>query len=371
MHLETFLFDRPRVNTSPQLHKRWSPECHPTSEMWKLRLRAERWVVRSSQLSCTVKGSVSRLPGLLHKLQGAYVQTPGLPSPNEPISRGLQAGSTSDDKSQEDPPCPPPSVSPAGLGLGGWGEGGSQRKLPAAPSRATRSGRDTATSASGERAAVLLQRPWWGECLGTRPGRGGLDWAGGAGRREESRAGSGRPEAHSSGICYHFSINEPPSPAVLEVRSRPRIHSQFLDQHHLPGTPSQLPPLPPPPLPPPPLPPPPLPPLTAPAWPRLPDHGATAAPALPHPSAETRRVSAREELAPPQFRTLPWAHEASTAAAQSAVGREASTAAAQTWRAVAGLLPKAPPYSQVPSGHKCNLRFLVSVKSRFLGSRFL
>lgn len=210
-----------------------------------------------------------------------------------------------------------------------------------------------------------------GGVSGDAPGGGGLDWAGGAGRREESRAGSGRPEAHSSGICYHFSINEPPSPAVLEVRSRPRIHSQFLDQHHLPGTPSQLPPLPPPPLPPPPLPPPPLPPLTAPAWPRLPDHGATAAPALPHPSAETRRVSAREELAPPQFRTLPWAHEASTAAAQSAVGREASTAAAQTWRAVAGLLPKAPPYSQVPSGHKCNLRFLVSVKSRFLGSRFL
>lgn len=195
MHLETFLFDRPRVNTSPQLRKRWSPEWHPTSEMWKLRLRAERWVVRSSQLSCTVKGSVSRLPGLLHKLQGAYVQTPGLPSPNEPISRRLQAGSTSDDKSQEDPPCPPPSVSPAGLGLGGWGEGGSQRKLPAAPSRATRSGRDTATSASGERAAVLLQRPWWGECLGTRPGGGarlgrGRGPEGGVARRERPARGS-------------------------------------------------------------------------------------------------------------------------------------------------------------------------------------
>lgn len=59
-------------------------------------------------------------------------------------------------------------------------------------------------------------------------------------------------------------LGEPPTRAVLEPRSRPRTHSQFLNQHHLPGTPSQLLPLPPPPLPPP----------TAPARPRLPDYRA-------------------------------------------------------------------------------------------------
>lgn len=165
-------------------------------------------------------------------------------------------------------------------------------------------------------------RGFWGRAVeGPRVGRGRRPRGGGARRK--------RPARSFSGISHRFSINEPPTTAVLEPRSRPRTHSQFLNQHHLPGTPSQL-------LP---LPPPPLPPLTAPAWPRLPDHRLTSAPARPHPSAETRRVSAREGLAPPQFRAPPWAHETSTAVARPAGGRAACTATAQSRREVAGLLP--------------------------------
>lgn len=104
----------------------------------------------------------------------------------------------------------PPSVSPAGLGMGGWGKGGSQRKLPAAPSRAMRSGRDTAASAPGETAAVLPQQRLEGS-LGTRRGEassGPGAQAEGRGRAQKDASPRLAPSQEYSNISQ--SMNLPP-----------------------------------------------------------------------------------------------------------------------------------------------------------------
>lgn len=83
-------------------------------------------------------------------------------------------------------------------GGGGWGEGGSQRKLPAAPAGATRSGRDPASSApgvgggGGEGGTVTTATALGVGEAGSAPLRG-LRRAGGACRREGAHAESGRP----------------------------------------------------------------------------------------------------------------------------------------------------------------------------------
>lgn len=207
----------------------------------------------------------------------------------------------------------------------------------------------------------MLLQPRLGKEPGGAPWRS-LEWTGGAGWGEGAREGSGCPEPRSfSGTFHHILLNEPPTAAVLEPRSRPRTHSQFLNQHHLPGTPLQLLPLPPPP--------PPLPLLTAPARPRLPDLRATAAPARPHPSADTGSVSADERLPSPQSRAPPRVRGA-LPAARPAGGSEASTAAVRTPRSVARHLPKAPPPSQF-IGASAPPTLSGECSSRFPGSRVL
>lgn len=168
----------------------------------------------------------------------------------------------------------------------------------------------------------------------------GLEWAGGAGRGERARTEGRHPRLAPSEeqTTISPSMNPPPT-AVLEPRPHPRAHSQFLNQHHLPGTPSQL-------LP---LPPPPLPPLTAPARPRPQDHRPTSAPARPHPSGrDLSRQRAREGLGPPQFRAPPWARETFTAVARPAGRRVASTATAHIGAGPLGFFQKLLPPVKFP-----------------------
>lgn len=116
-----------------------------------------------------------------------------------------------------------------GTRVGGWGEGGSQRKLPAAPSRTTRSGRDTATSASGERAAVLLQRPWWGECLGTRPGWGGSTGPGArAGGRSRAQGAAGPRLTLQEYATISQSMNLPAPPSWRCARAHGSTHNSLI-----------------------------------------------------------------------------------------------------------------------------------------------
>lgn len=158
---------------------------------------------------------VFRTPGAPARTSGRRCptsnHTSGLPSPDKPISRGLQAGSTPDDKSQSDPQrLPHPRSHRRAWGWGGWGEGGSQRKLPAAPSRTMRSGRDTAASAPGETAAVLPQQRLEGS-LGTRRGEassGPGAQAEGRGRAQEDASPRLAPSQEYSNISQ--SMNLPP-----------------------------------------------------------------------------------------------------------------------------------------------------------------
>ena len=129
---------------------------------------------------------------------------------------------------------PPPSgfgwVPPESLGMGpgsDWGEGvRERRRVPAeTPGRAFLS--------HALRPRPCRLRPWvgreqhcyhdnargaWGRVAeGPRAGRGREP-------AERARAGSGRPEArYFLGIFRHFSINESPTTAVPEPRSRPPI----------------------------------------------------------------------------------------------------------------------------------------------------
>lgn len=85
------------------------------------------------------------------------------------------------------------------------------------------------------------------------------------GRRVGRGAAQGAAGPRGAATLFLFFLLEISASEAPGSPWRPPSHSQFLNQHHLPGTPSQLPPLPLP-LPPPPPPPPPLlPPLTAPA----------------------------------------------------------------------------------------------------------
>lgn len=105
-----------------------------------------------------------------------------------------------DDKSETHRVSPAPSGFGCGwaqsqTSVGGcWGEGGSQRKLPAAPAGATRSGRDPASSAPGVAVgvgrALLPRQQRWGlggsrqrTAEGPQAGRGRVP-AGGGARRE-------------------------------------------------------------------------------------------------------------------------------------------------------------------------------------------
>lgn len=290
--------------------------------------RSREMALPCGELSGRVERRVSRLP---QELRGAYavprVPTPGLPSPGKPISRDFRRAPPQTTNHSQTPHVAP-TLGPGGgpslnrgweIGKKAGPSGNSRPRLPEPRAQAGTSRRRP--GAGGSR--VTSARPW-GAGVGRRA-RGGRASSG-----QGARAGSGRSGSRSFlGISRYFSITASPTTAVPEPRSRPPTHSQFLNQHHLPGTPSQLPPLPPLPPPPPP-PPPPLPPLTAPARPRLPALRAPTAPARPHPSAATRRVSAREGLAPPQFRAPPWAHEVFRAAARLSRARTAATAPART-----------------------------------------
>lgn len=67
------------------------------------------------------------------------------------------------------------------------GEGGSQRKLPAAPTGATRSGRDSAAFARGEKAAVLPQQRRGGGLWGSAAAGLGVGQRRGPGARAAGR----------------------------------------------------------------------------------------------------------------------------------------------------------------------------------------
>lgn len=308
------------------------------------------------ELSGRVERRVSRLP---QELRGAYavprVPTPGLPSPGKPISRDFRRAPPQTTNQSDSPRRPHPGAwgwAQTQPGVGDWEEGGSQRKLPAAPSRATRSGRDQPPPARGrgQQDDQCEALGGWGGAGGAR--RKGLERAGGADRREGARAGSGRSGSRSFlGISRHFSITASPTTAVPEPRSRPPTHSQFLNQHHLPGSPSQLPPLPPPP------PPPPLPPLTAPARPRLP------APASPHSACastpfrrDPSRQRARGASPAPVPRPTLGARglQSGCAALPSAYGCYCACANAAR-------PPRAALSSPAPLGRACRRRLVVSV----------
>lgn len=131
--------------------------------------------------------------------------------PTSPSPAGYRQAPPPDDKSQSDlQRLPHPRSHRRGWGWGGWGEGGSQRKLPAAPSRAMRSGRDTAASAPGETAAVLPQLRLEG-ALGTRRGEassGPGAQAEGRGRAQEDASPRLAPSQEYSNISQ--SMNLPP-----------------------------------------------------------------------------------------------------------------------------------------------------------------
>ena len=135
---------------------------------------------------------------LLLELQGAYVPprvgAPGLSSPGRPVFRGLQVGSTPDDKSLSDPPRLPilgvrldPTGGPAGGPRlrQGWGVG--RRRVPAEtpglafPSHALRPGTQ-APPPQGRRRRCYHGNVK-GAGLGARSGKA-FSGAGGAGRGE-------------------------------------------------------------------------------------------------------------------------------------------------------------------------------------------
>lgn len=262
------------------------------------------------------------------------VSTPGLSSLDKPISRRLQAGSTQDDKSQSNPSrLSHPRA---------WGWGTGEKTGPSGNSRPRlpepRDPIGTQPPLPRERGQHCCRSNARRRTLGEAPWRG-LEWAGGAGRGEGEREGSGQPPPRSfSGVFHHFSINEPPTTNPRRSRDpapgpthNSLISTIFLEppdsccRYHLHRRRYRRAPR-----------------LRGPA-------PLITEPARPRPSAQSRRVSAGDGLAPPQGRAPPRAHEASTAAARPAGGRAASTAAAQTPRAAARLLPQAPPPSQSSS----------------------
>lgn len=255
--------DRPRGAASlhPGEVGGWSLEGHPTSKALGTET-GRAWL--SSQWSYPPGGGGSAgFPG--SNLNFRAPESPlSSPSPGTSAAITRQADlpparlHPSPQITVKATPSLPASVPPAGPG-GGGGDGGqgtgpsgnSRPRLP--PSHAIPSGTPTTLVAPGREGSIVnrrnarRRRAWrgWGSAAeGPRVGRGARA---GPGRGEGGREGSGQPQPRSfSAGSRHVSISmnlppppHDPPPSPREPRSRPRTHSQFLNQHHLPGNPPQ------------------------------------------------------------------------------------------------------------------------------------